>query len=69
MYRAGVTLLTSTGANMKNNSNSRFPPPGFVRLTLNIPEGLRKRLHLASAKRGISIAAIIVESLKAAGIK
>jgi len=50
-------------------SNSRFPPPGFVRLTLNIPEGMRKKLRMASAKRGQSIAAIVVESLKAGGIK
>ena len=50
-------------------SNSRFPPPGFVRLTLNIPEQLRKRLRMASAKRGKSIGAIIIEALKAGGIK
>ena len=49
--------------------NSRFPPPGHVRLTLNIPERLRLRLRLESAKRGKSIAAIIIEALKVEGIK
>ena len=54
---------------MKKESNSRFPPAGQVRLTLNIAEGLRKKLRLASAKRGKTIAAIIIEALKAGGIK
>jgi hypothetical protein len=54
---------------MKKPSNSRFAPPGFVRLTLNMPAPLRKRLGAYAAKHGKTVAGVIVEALKARGIK
>lgn len=47
----------------------RSAPEGEVRLTLNIDAAYLKRVKIAALKRGLTMRALICESLKNAGVK
>ncbi len=46
-----------------------YAPAGMVRFTMNIDAKLHRKLRLAVISRGMTMAAIVLDALKAKGIK
>lgn len=50
-------------------AKGRLPPENCTRLTINIDRELLKRLKINAVQRGQTVRAVIVEALRAAGVK